>query len=111
MKITRITYAHGAMGMDWIVAGGDTNIRVPIDFAFFLLEDGQHKILVDAGCDGIKGFCLRDLVSPPEALRRHGVEPEEIEHIIITHGHLDHIEGIRHFPNAHIYMSTKLSRE
>ena len=104
MNITRIVYAYGAMGMDWIVAGGDPAIRVPIDFCFFLLDDGNQKVLVDAGCDGMEGFCLRDRISPVEALRRHGVEPEEIGHIIITHGHHDHIEGIRYFPNAHIYI-------
>jgi glyoxylase-like metal-dependent hydrolase (beta-lactamase superfamily II) len=34
-----------------------------------------------------------------------GIAPEEIEHIIISHFHADHIAGLRDFPNARFYCS------
>ena len=48
----------------------------------FLLETGEHKILVDAG-EG----CSRTLIEL-------GVEPVELDTIIITHGHSDHTAGL-----------------
>jgi ribonuclease BN (tRNA processing enzyme) len=48
----------------------------------FLLEAGEHKILVDAGEP-----CSRTLIEL-------GIEPVELDTIIITHGHSDHTGGL-----------------
>jgi ribonuclease BN (tRNA processing enzyme) len=48
----------------------------------FLLEAGGHKILVDAGEP-----CSRTLIEL-------GIEPVELDTIIITHGHSDHTGGL-----------------
>lgn len=36
-------------------------------------------------------------------LARIGVVPEEVQHLIITHFHADHIGGLAEFPNARVY--------
>jgi glyoxylase-like metal-dependent hydrolase (beta-lactamase superfamily II) len=38
--------------------------------------------------------------SAVEQLQNHGLEPEEIKYIIISHFHADHIGGLSDFPNA-----------
>jgi ribonuclease BN (tRNA processing enzyme) len=48
----------------------------------FLLDTGGHKILVDAG-----ESCSRTLIEL-------GIEPVELDTIIITHGHSDHTGGL-----------------
>ena len=48
----------------------------------FLLEAGGHKILVDAG-----ESCSRTLIEL-------GIQPVELDSIIITHGHSDHTGGL-----------------
>jgi ribonuclease BN (tRNA processing enzyme) len=48
----------------------------------FLLHTGEHKILVDAG-----ESCSRTLIEL-------GIEPVELDTIIITHGHSDHTGGL-----------------
>jgi ribonuclease BN (tRNA processing enzyme) len=48
----------------------------------FLLETGGHKILVDAG-----ESCSRTLIEL-------GIEPVELDTIILTHGHSDHTGGL-----------------
>src|SRR5260221_12741435 len=47
----------------------------------FLLETGGYKILVDAG-----ESCSRTLIEL-------GIQPVELDTIIITHGHSDHTGG------------------
>ncbi|MFT7343618.1 MAG: glyoxylase-like metal-dependent hydrolase (beta-lactamase superfamily II) [Lentimonas sp.] len=50
-------------------------------------------------------------ISPEEEvvtqLKKHGVEPKDIKHIIISHFHGDHIGGLKDFPNATFYCSSK----
>jgi ribonuclease BN (tRNA processing enzyme) len=48
----------------------------------FLLDTGEQKILVDAG-----ESCSRTLIEL-------GIEPVELDTIIITHGHSDHTSGL-----------------
>lgn len=38
-------------------------------------------------------------------LLRHHISPEDIEHIIVSHFHADHIGGLKDFPNAKFYCS------
>jgi glyoxylase-like metal-dependent hydrolase (beta-lactamase superfamily II) len=39
-------------------------------------------------------------------LKENGISPTDIQHVIITHFHGDHVAGLRDFPNATIYASS-----
>ena len=101
MDITRVVYGYTTLPERMILPGCEED-PIPIDLAFFLIRLPSATVLVDAGCDSMKGFVLRDFIGPVEALRRLGVETEQITHIIVTHAHGDHMAGIVHFPNATI---------
>lgn len=74
-------------------------------FTQWLIRDGQRLVLVDAGPAGT--------VSPhtgrlPAALAALGVRPEQIDAVVATHLHVDHIAGLvaggrRVFPNAEVF--------
>lgn len=72
------------------------------------VDTGEHKVLIDTGAGVELGEGLAQL---PDHLRTLGVEPEEIDTVIITHAHLDHIGGIVNadgnltFANAQYYIS------
>lgn len=43
-------------------------------------------------------------------LKKSGIEPDEIRHVIVSHLHPDHVGGLRYFPNAHFYVSKESKR-
>jgi len=75
----------------------------------FLVNTGQQLILVDAGAGmWFGGGSLGHLV---DSLRDAGYAPEQVDRVLITHLHSDHVGGIttqdgkRVFPNAEILVS------
>jgi len=60
-----------------------------------LVIDGSAMIVVDPGM-----VADRDLILAP--LQAHGVAPEQVTHVVITHHHPDHTINIALFPNAEV---------
>ena len=103
-KITALKYGESVWTEDKLIYGGNPQKVRHLDFIIYLLEDEDRKILVDAGCDTIRGFKMQNFIGPVAALEKAGVKPEEITDVIITHAHHDHIEGVKHFTRAQIYI-------
>jgi glyoxylase-like metal-dependent hydrolase (beta-lactamase superfamily II) len=73
----------------------------------FLIKANDKLILVDAGTADAFGPTLGKLVN---SLKNAGYKPEQIDAVLITHLHPDHIGGVTDgdkmvFPNAKIYIS------
>lgn len=73
----------------------------------FLIRTGGKLVLVDAGTAELYGPSLGHL---SESLERIGVQPKDIDAILVTHIHTDHTGGLMQgdtmvFPNATIYIS------
>jgi len=63
-------------------------------------------IVVDAGVEpamaekmGLPGY-----VPPPQLLAGLGVEAAQVKHLILTHLHWDHVNGLKYFPQATVYL-------
>lgn len=104
MKITQLIYAESEWTEEMMMNGGDPNKIYPLDFIIYLLEEKGRKILVDAGCDTMGPFVMRNFIGPVRALEKIGVSPEEISDVIVTHAHHDHIDGVRHFKKSLIHI-------
>ena len=71
----------------------------------FLLNLGEHLVLIDTGAANSFGPTLGKL---PEALEAHGVSADQIDAVLLTHLHPDHIAGAIDdtgsavFPNAEL---------
>ena len=99
-----VRYAESEMGEQGILRGGDKTKIIPISFTLYVLKTDSHCVLVDAGCDELDGFEMRNMLGPVKALENQGISTEEITDVIITHAHDDHIAGIDHFPRTRVYI-------
>jgi glyoxylase-like metal-dependent hydrolase (beta-lactamase superfamily II) len=86
--------------------------NLPVDqiespYTCLLLRTGRHRVLIDTGA-GALAPTTGDL---PKNLAAEGIRAEEITHVVLTHGHPDHIGGVLgpdgrpSFPNATYVMS------
>ncbi len=105
LQIYCLKYAESVLPESMVFDGGSKEKKLPITFVVFLIETENKKILVDAGCDYMPGFCMKKYYSPAFALRTIDLVAEEITDVIITHAHHDHIEAVKHFKNALIHIS------
>ena len=85
-----------------VFADRDGSVRLA--FNQFLIRDGDQLVLIDTGPAGKIGETGR----LPGALSALGVKPDDIDALILTHLHFDHISGAiaggqRTFRNAEVY--------
>ena len=97
--------------------GGDPGRLCPYALHLWLLLGGEHPVLVDVGLGNVEemnrgaaGVLARPIVQAPSErtvnqLALHGIRPEEIGTIILTHLHFDHVDELGRFANARIVVS------
>ncbi|UZF95481.1 MBL fold metallo-hydrolase [Bosea sp. NBC_00550] len=77
-------------------------------FNQYLIEDGERRILLDAGPAGSIG----QTGALPQALAALGLRRDQIDAVIVTHMHQDHMGGLiaggqNNFPNAELYIDRR----
>ncbi|SOZ40336.1 MBL fold metallo-hydrolase (plasmid) [Cupriavidus neocaledonicus] len=73
----------------------------------YLVNTGSKLVLIDAGAGALYGPCCGRLV---DNIRAAGYQPEQVDQVLLTHLHMDHIGGIAAngkmlFPNATVRAS------
>ena len=90
---------------------GNPAETIPTIFTFFLLRGKDRIVLVDVGFTA--EVCRQYMPDVEQAaeedpfsqLRALGVKPEDVNEIILTHAHFDHLSsGIHEYRNARIYL-------
>ncbi|MEZ2352158.1 N-acyl homoserine lactonase family protein [Caballeronia sp. RCC_10] len=94
-----------------LVYGRHNEGSAKVPFGYVLIKGLDTTILVDCGYDNrAHGEALgrksgaRRWYPPRAVLAECGVEPEHVDHVVITHAHYDHMGGMRFFPNATFYL-------
>lgn len=83
---------------------------------FILVDTGENAAVNDKGyfkCDQVNGFIYRTILrfkikqneELPAQLARLGIKPDDIRWIVLTHLHLDHVDGVKFFPKAEYLLS------
>ena len=104
IEIIPINYGKSVLPESMIFQNGAENKLRPIIFRVYLIRTENRLILVDAGCETMPGFDMKDFIGPVKVLQNIGISPEEITDLIITHAHHDHIECAKYFKNAALYI-------
>ncbi|OWA52017.1 hypothetical protein BV898_16473 [Hypsibius exemplaris] len=87
-------------------------VAFPVTFSStaFLVNTKQNLVLIDTGAGSLSGLSFGRLLGN---LRASGYEPEQIDHVFLTHLHVGHSGGVqpgsqaggRTFPNATVRVS------
>jgi glyoxylase-like metal-dependent hydrolase (beta-lactamase superfamily II) len=82
----------------------DEDLGLPLQGSInaFLVNTGTKLILIDTGAGALYGDCCGRLLAN---LRAAGYQPEQVDEILLTHLHKDHVGGVLQggkiaFPNA-----------
>jgi len=88
---------------------GEPDAAIQMDYYFWLARSGARTILIDCGFNEHSGARRgRTMLCPPaEALHRLGIAPRDIDLLVVTHAHYDHIGNLAAFPAAQIVMSAR----
>jgi glyoxylase-like metal-dependent hydrolase (beta-lactamase superfamily II) len=79
-------------------------------YSCLVVETGAHRVLVDTGMGPLPPGLPDTTGKLPQHLRAAGIDPADIDTVVLTHGHADHIggnldaEGALAFPNARFVM-------
>jgi glyoxylase-like metal-dependent hydrolase (beta-lactamase superfamily II) len=90
-----------------LVVGAPTGEKLDIPLVIWLVRGDGRNLLLDTGfhqARWLQSFGVADFVRPDEAVRQAGVEPAQIQDIILSHAHWDHIGGVDLFPNATVWI-------
>jgi glyoxylase-like metal-dependent hydrolase (beta-lactamase superfamily II) len=73
---------------------------------YYLIKTDKQNILVDVGTtpEVAAERNFSNYIPPDVMLGKFGLKPSDIETIIITHAHFDHVDALGLFQNAKIYM-------
>ncbi len=84
-------------------------LKAPVESSVnaYLINTGSKLVLVDTGAAGLFGPTLGKLMA---SLKAAGYQPEQIDDVMITHLHPDHVGGLmagdkRAFPNAVVHVA------
>jgi glyoxylase-like metal-dependent hydrolase (beta-lactamase superfamily II) len=95
-----------------LLAASDLKAPTEGSINAFLVNTGTRLILIDSGAGTLYGPCCGHLI---ENLHASGYQPEQVDEVLLTHLHADHVGGIAPggvvaFPNA-IIRSSKLDAD
>jgi glyoxylase-like metal-dependent hydrolase (beta-lactamase superfamily II) len=77
-----------------------------IEYFFWVIRNPDRTVVVDTGYDAETARRLgrKPFDDPATLLRQFGVEAREVETLIVTHMHFDHIGALPSFPKARLHL-------
>ncbi|WP_070999903.1 N-acyl homoserine lactonase family protein [Methylobacterium sp. C1] len=109
-KIYAIKYAHHhRMARENFIGGDIHDGPMPIDYFVWVVAGAGRTIVVDTGFDRAMATKRgRDIVRPvEEGLARIGVDPLQVEDVVLTHLHYDHAGNHDLFPKARFHVQER----
>jgi glyoxylase-like metal-dependent hydrolase (beta-lactamase superfamily II) len=90
-----------------LVVGAPANEKIDIPLMFWLIRGEGRIILLDTGFHRpgwTERYKVTNYLRPDEAVRQAGVDPAQVQDIILSHLHWDHADGVDLFPSGAIWI-------
>ncbi len=85
----------------WLIRGNGLTALVDVGMSQEHADRANPVITAAVGSQA----AIEIIEDPLVALQRRGVSPQEVDYIILTHTHLDHISNVAKFPRATYFIS------
>ncbi len=83
-------------------------------YCYAVIKGEDHIAVVDTGYNHVelgevlaRAYGVSDWQPADVVLKRIGVDPADVDTVILTHNHFDHAGGVEFFPNAHVYIQAR----
>jgi glyoxylase-like metal-dependent hydrolase (beta-lactamase superfamily II) len=88
---------------------GEPDSEIRMDYFVWVVRNAARTILIDCGFNEGSGARRGRtmLCPPPMALQRIGIAPDDVDLLVATHGHYDHIGNLDAFGSAKVIMSAR----
>jgi glyoxylase-like metal-dependent hydrolase (beta-lactamase superfamily II) len=110
-EVYAVRYAHNARARrSGNFLGGDPHdAPMPLDYFVWAIKGADRTFILDTGFDPAIGKKRERefLHSPSEGLRAIGVDPANVEDVVISHMHYDHCGNYDLFPRARYHIQDK----
>jgi glyoxylase-like metal-dependent hydrolase (beta-lactamase superfamily II) len=106
-EIYAVRYGHHTRKAAENYIGGDPHdILQPLDFYVWAIVGPSGAIVLDTGFDAAMGKKRqREMIKPvAEGLKAVGIEPSQVENVIVSHMHYDHVGNYDLFPRARYHL-------
>ena len=106
-EVYAIKYAtRNAFRHDHFIGGDPHDAPMPMDYFVWLIRSAERTFIVDTGFTREVGEARKRtfLRSPAEGLALMGVKAADVENVIITHLHYDHVGTFHDFPRAQFHL-------
>jgi N-acyl homoserine lactone hydrolase len=110
-----VEYARVKQFADGILLYGQWNTGTRVAPYCYAVVKGQgHTAVIDTGYNHAEygkvladGYGVSDWQPADVVLKRIGIDPAEVDTMVLTHNHFDHAGGVEFFPNAHVYIQER----
>jgi glyoxylase-like metal-dependent hydrolase (beta-lactamase superfamily II) len=110
-QVYAIRYAHhpDRTASENFIGGDPHQGAMPLDFFVWAIVGEKRSFVVDTGFDEATGRRRKRqfLRSPAEGLKLVGVDPAQVEDVVITHMHYDHAGNHDMFPRATYHLQDR----
>ena len=106
-RVYALSYGRSSYRNSRIFHGGSSKDRSSFAWMYWLVQTGDRTILVDTGFEDPKlarKWNIDNYEPPTEKLAQLGIRPEDVDDIILTHAHWDHVGAVDRYPNARVWM-------
>ena len=101
-RIHAVRYAHRACSSSEVFYGDHHASPMTMDYFVWALTSGRHTVVVDLGFTEAVGTARgrQFLRCPSRGLAEIGVDCRQVEHVVVSHFHYDHVGNYALFPRA-----------